>query len=156
RYPVLRVHVILMPTRLWPTASAISSGVGFPASLAGMSATVPVAVPLGSPFGSGFGSSALTTLTSSTNSSSNEQSFHDRRIVCLLLSEKPPSPYESKLSFLRPEIVLRGEKVHVCNDQSDIQVAATSVRNSADPDSFQRRAIPMPRDIFHLTVYLSA
>src|SRR5262249_48895219 len=84
RYPVFKGHVLLIPSPLWPTASAISSGVGLPASLAGMSATVPVAVPLGSDFGADLGSSALTIPTSSTTNTTKEQSFTVRRMGDLL------------------------------------------------------------------------
>src|SRR2546428_8234396 len=114
RYPVLRVHVILMPTRLWPTASATSSGVGFPASFAGMSATVPVAVPLGSGFGSGLGSSALTRLTSSTSNRTKEQSFTVRRMGDLLslAIHRGPST-EGMLGVPRPDITLRGARALV-------------------------------------------
>src|SRR5262249_19598542 len=91
--------------------SAISSGVGFPASLAGMSATVPVAVPLGSGLGSDLGSSALTTLTSSTTRRTKEKSFHIRRMVCLLFSNTQPFPITQRmLGFLRPEIIPMGKK----------------------------------------------
>src|SRR2546427_6798002 len=114
RYPVLRVHVILMPTRLWPTASAISSGVGLPASFAGMSATVPVAVPLGSDFGAGLGSSARTRLTSSTSNRTKEQSFTVRRMGDLLslAIHRGPST-EGMLGVPRPDITLRGARALV-------------------------------------------
>src|SRR2546425_1753961 len=58
RKPVSSVHMMLIATRLWPTASATSTSVGFPASLAGTSAIVPVVVPLGSGFGGGAGAGA--------------------------------------------------------------------------------------------------
>src|SRR5689334_18768734 len=61
RKPVSNVHMRLIDTLLWPTASAISSSVGLPAVLAVTSATPPVAVPPGSGFdggGAGVGAAA--------------------------------------------------------------------------------------------------
>src|SRR5262249_31664256 len=49
---------------------------------------------------------------SSTASSINKQSFHIRRIVCLLSLEIHHCPYtEGMLGFSRPEIALMGKKI---------------------------------------------
>src|SRR5207245_11204607 len=51
--PAIKLHIMLIETRLWPAKSATSSGVGLAVVFAVTSATPPFAVPAGSGFDGG-------------------------------------------------------------------------------------------------------